>query len=508
MDSVKVFNDNVKSKLRELYTDINAIYECRPRITLPSGRVVAVNELEDGIKNAVPNYRETPMVIDVEPSITYEAVERVTKSLLSLSKSKESCCVKIIKISNFKNIMFKHAILENEKLRPPCFKIEVPACLPNTVQNINTGYIIDICTEIENYQVANGAIVRSARCYPQKKMVIVPQILTKDKNIVPQLCARDYDDSGPYTISMLNRTGDACTVFVYLYAYKCVLPHASLRFENHEDLESKVLKAKDSRPGRYIYNFSTGVLFDTGVVSDDKCRIDFSCFDVTKTGHDALLSARVVMDNLCVFFSTRKREWCDPKLFTISGLFRPGKDYIAPSIAQQSQYNTNTHGCVFMDSRMTLFTTAGTLNSRHLLINGSMFDLPKYKILKRARSAFVRDLYLLRSGTVSVKRFDEHEYNRDDLMLLYDYQVLTNDDDFVKRTYGKRNNESELFKCSNNSIKRTISSRLYKNMMLLTNHFVLQKTDELEDGSVSTTTSAATITTDIGEPSSKRPKLD
>lgn len=484
MSSNKVFSDNVKSKLRQLYADIDSVYECKPQITLKSGRIVTLSELENCIKNSVPNYRERSMDIDVEDSINYEAVETVIKALLNLPKSNETCCVKLIKVSNFKNVMFQHAKLEKgeNKLKPACFKIEVPACLPNTVQNINTGYIIDVCTEIENYQIAEGKIVKSTRTFTQKKLVIVPQILTKNKKLVPQLCARDYEDSGPFTISLLNKTGESSVIFVYLYAYKVVLPYAALRFKDHEDSDSKVLKSKDSRTGRYVYNLSAGVLFNTGSVSNDNRTIEFSCFDTTKEPardsqdiqRNTVLKTRVVMDNLCVFFSTRKREWCDSKLFTISGLFRPDKKYVAPIVAARSRYNINTHVCVFMESRMTLFTTDGTLNSRHLLMNGAMFDIPKYKLLKRARAMLVRDVFLLRTGCMLAKRMDSAKYNIDDLMLIYDYNLRLSDDaDFMKNYYSKRGNETELFNCSNSSIKRTISSRVYKNMMLLCEQFVL-----------------------------------
>lgn len=449
-------------------------------------------DLENAIKNAVPFCREWRMDFELtaEDAINYKAVENVTKSLLMLPKSADNCCVKMIKVSDFSNVKFQHAKLEGSgeaaKLKPACFKIEVPACLPNTVQNINTGYIVDIGKEMETYDIENGKIVKSTRAFTQKKLVVIPQILSRNRNIVPQLCARDYEDSGPYTVSLLNLSGEACTIFVYLYAYKVCKPSGSLRFVGGDDDKTKidkVLKPKDSRDGRYVYNLGVNVLFDSGHVSADKGKIEFSCFDGTKNNHDVLLEKRVMMDNLCVFFSTRKREWCNSKLFTVSGLFRPHNGYVAPLIAKGSEYNINTHCCVLLDSRMTLFTTEGKLNSTHVLMNGTMFDWPKYKILKRARSALIRNVYSLRSGYLAARRLNSETYDdMDALMLIYDYGFTLIDDAELKKYYNKRNDECSLFGYTNKTFKRTISSRLYKNMTLLINHFILKIVDDSVDG--------------------------
>lgn len=504
--SDRLVNDVVKSKLKELYTDTESIASCTPKITLDDGRVITLSELENAMKNAVPFCRERCMDFEVtkeDAGKFITSVENVTKSLLMLPKSDENCCVKLIKVTDFKNVKFQHAKLEGTgnaaKLKPACFKIEVPKCLPNTVQNINTGYIVDVGKDMAAYNIENGKIVKSVRTFTQKKLVIIPQILSKNKNIVPQLCARDYEDSGPYTINLLNVCGEACTIFVYLYAYKVCKPYGALRFDGKTDAtkNAKVLKAKDSQDGRHVYNLGVCVLFDSGTLSADKSILEFSCFDGTKANREILPEKRLVMDNLCVFFSTRKREWCNSKLFTVSGIFRPFKEYIAPTIARESEYNINTHCCVFLESRMTLFTTEGKLNSTHVLMNGSMFDLPKYKNLKKARSAMVRNIYTLRSGYLAAKRLDSNNYDDfDGLMLIYDYGLPLTDNADLKKCYSKRNDESALFGLANKSFKRTISSRLHKNMMLLINQFVLKQNGSTDDAAVSTTNDEDTITKD------------
>lgn len=513
MSEHKIFNDGIKSRLQELYPTVDSILACKPQVTLPDGRIVTLTDLENGIKNSVPFCREWRMDFELtaEDGIDYAAVERVTRSLLTLPKSEDNCCVKMIKVSAFDNVKFQHAKMEDSgkvaKLKPACFKIEVPACLPNTVQNINTGYIVDIGKEMENYDIDDGKIIKSARPVTQKKLVVIPQVLSKNKSIVPQLCARDYEDSGPYTVSLLNLSGEACTIFVYLYAYKVCKPSGSLRFgggDSDKAKTDKVLKPKDSRDGRYVYNLGVNVLFDSGRVSENKGKIEFSCFDGTKTNHDVMVDKSVIMDNLCVFFSTRKREWCNSKLFTVAGLFRPYKEYVAPLIAKGSEYNINTHCCVLLDSRMTLFTTEGKLNSTHVLMNGTMFDWPKYKILKKARSALIRNVYSLRSGYKAARRLDSKVYDDPNaLMLIYDYGFSLIDNAELKKYYNKRDDECALFDYTNKSFKRTISSRLYKNMTLLIDQFI-SKSEDVKDGVVATTPTTAVDTNEDKDTKTKR----
>lgn len=489
MSTKKVLNDTVKSKLDLLYPNTESILTCKPQITMKSGRVVTLDELEDGIKKSVPFCTERAMDIVVDPDISYETVENVSKILSKTVCAEDHGGVRIIKISSFPQVMFQHAKVDTAssgddkrcKLKPPCFKIEVPACLPNTMQSINTGYVLDIGQEMESFKIIDKKIIKSSQKCLQKDFVIIPQILSKDRSIVPQLNARDPSDSGPFIVNLLNRNGSACTVFVYLYAYRTRLPHALLRFEGSNDNEVSVLKSKDTRQGRRLYNFSTKVLFDSGTVSDDRQKLTFSCFDGTKADHSTPIAKKIIMDNMCVFFATRKREWCDPNLFTVSGMFKPNNKgfYIPPKIAKDSRFNKNTHSCVFIDSRIGLFSINGEFNSSYSLMNGFMFNMRNYRELKKARSAMIRHMYSLRSGCISLNRYKMPDIDRSALMRIFDYGILlSTDQEFMDNYYSIRDNEAKLFECSNSMFKSTISSRLYTKMLMLIERFVTDNDDE------------------------------
>jgi len=410
----------------------------------------------------------------VEPGLTGGNVLAVSKELLTLPKLQNgSACIRTIKVQNFDTVKFEPsriATKTGDRIMPPMFKVSVPAGLPNTAQNINTGYILEIPTVIEMREFIDGVITTGARPTAQKPFIIIPQVLCKNQKIVPSLQCRDADDTGLFTVNIYNRTGEACVLFIYLYAYQVSPAKGSLRYENANSTDIRILKSKDTRPNRQVYNLSVKSLFSHGEITQPCLR--FKCFDGTKPGHSELLPKTVVFDNVCTFFCSRKREWTDQKLMMVSGIFRPNGRSVLPIVSENSEFSINTHCCVFLETRSTLFTVDSQLEPLHLGMNGALFDIANYKELKKVRAVLVRDVYTMRTGARMSKRFDHTLYDRDLLMKIYDYGYMLAVHDKFSDIYDHASDHEYLFNNTSDNVKRTITSRIYKNFKMLATRFM------------------------------------
>lgn len=505
---VRIFNDVSRSRLSSVYQSFADIEACTPTVRVgdvfvtehPSSTAppTAANEGndddEDDVKftlkelqmkifDSVDYCRERTKEITVEPSITGACVASVTKELLNLPKLENgSACVRAIKVRDFEAVKFEHSRLEPAKsggfkVVPPMFKITVPKCLPNTAQNINTGYVLEIPVAVEKRQLVENRMITDAKPSSQTPFIIIPQIMCKNDDVVPALQARDADDSGPFTVNIYNRNGDPCVLFVYLYAYQVSPSKFSVRYENADNADIRILKSKDGKANRHVYNLAVRSLFAGTECEIEQPRLRLKCFDGTKPGHGELLKKTVLFDNVCTFFCSRKREWFDPNLLTVSGLFRPNGKSVLPVVAEQSEFSTNTHCCVFLETRSVLFSIPGRLGPFHLGINGSLIDTVDYKELKRARKSLVRDVLTMRTGARMCNRLvntaGRRYADRDVLMRLYDYGYQLSDDDKLEETYRNRDDEQWLFDNAKDTVKSAITARIYRNFIRLASRFFI-----------------------------------
>lgn len=479
----RCFNDASKSRLVDLYESFSHVETLRPTLSSDQvfpdqspGSVVKYTlcDLQKKIIDSVEFCREHTKDIVVEPGITGANVSAVSKELLTLPKLQNgSACIHTIKVQHFDTVKFEHSRIAktgDRRIMPPMFKVSVPACLPNTAQNINTGYILEIPTVVEMREFIDGVITKGARPTAQKPFIIIPQVLCKNQKIIPSLQCRDAEDTGLFTVNIYNRTGEACVLFIYLYAYQVSSARGSLGYENADSTDIRILKSKDTKPNRQVYNLSVKSLFSHGEITQPCLRL--KCFDGTKPGHSELLPKIVVFDNVCTFFCSRKREWADPKLMTVSGIFRPNGRSVLPIVSENSEFSINTHCCVFLETRSMLFTVDSPLEPSHLGMNGALFDIANYKELKKARAVLVQDVYTMRTGARMSKRFDSKLYDRDLLMNIYDYGYMLAVHDKFSDTYVHASDHEYLFNNTSDNVKRSITSRIYKNFKMLATRFM------------------------------------
>lgn len=483
--SAKSFSDMTKSKLSELYETYESIETCNPsiQVSAANNRRVSFVEIRQAIIDSMEYCREQTKHIDVEQSISGLDADNVSKLLINLPRNKDDyCTVNAIKIKSFSGVHFTPAQLVQPakktaapKMVPPCFRMEVPKCQPNTVQCLNTGYIFDITQRKIKHDVVGTQIVADPKCtLPQPSVVIIPQIRSKNPGFIPSIQARDAADTGPLTVTVYNRTGEAGTLAVYLYAYTVVLPAGLLVYVDNESAESNVLKPKDLKPGRHVYNLSSKSLFSEAIIDPkDNKMLTVRCFDGTKAGHDAVLDKKIQFNNLKTFFSSRKREWCNPDLFTMAGVFLPGSQSALPKVAAASKFNLNTHCCVFVENRITMYAVAGELNNSHLTMNGSLFNMPQYKELKKALTTSVRDINVLRMGAHRCRTKFDKKYEKEALMRIFDYHhSIAPNDKALDKYYANRDDEEALFKDSKIDIKSSLSANVFRRLKMLYRAFI------------------------------------
>lgn len=244
-----------------------------------------------------------------------------SKALLTLPKCDDHVVLRQTKFRHFSGVQFvpadrvskqqtssddKNQPRKDERIAPQLFKIKIPKCLPNTAQNINTGYILNILTGVGKTSMIDGKIyVHKNEPIVQKLFVIIPQIIISDTDIILSIQTRDAADSRLFMITVYNRLDQACMANVFLFGFLVRPPGGTARFLDNDMAEINVLKLNNLVPGRHAYNLSPKVLFDEATFSDIKSMIVL-CFDGTKSCHDDLLEKKVIFDGGCTAFKSRK----------------------------------------------------------------------------------------------------------------------------------------------------------------------------------------------------------
>jgi len=492
----RTFNEQTRSKLWDVYDNFQDVLNFQPSIRcdkisteeMPNETCVSksiddkrltLQKLQRKIIDSVDFCRDRTKQIEIEEEFDIKVTNEVFSELFSIQKQDKmnSSSVRVIKVQDFKSVLFVHSSVQKTKngifrLTPPMFTIQVPRCLPNTVQNLNTGYIIEIPQKIESRQILDGKIIKKTNTAElQEQFIIIPQISCLEPTIVPSLQARDADDTGQFTVNIYNRLGNECTIYVRLHAFTVVrMPTDCVRFVNGDSTDITAFKTKDTKENRFVYNLQTRLLFNEAEITKRCLRL--KCYDPTKSVHNNLLDKQLIIDNVTVFFSSRKREWTDPKLLTISGLFRPFGRSILPRVSKNSEFSINTHCCAFIKNRSVLFTVSGTLQPFHLCMNGALFDILNYKELKKAAGVLARDAKTMRTKARIIKQtFNEREYDEKLLMNLVDYEYQLHVDERFKNIYNKAEDHEFLFNNTSDTVKRAISSRMFNNFKFLASVF-------------------------------------
>ncbi|ATY70190.1 GrBNV gp22-like protein [Tomelloso virus] len=442
MAAKKVYSEQVKSKLDELYKT--------PKDVKNRRAVLNLYDVDITFEKIVNTVKNQPFIKTCQKSsqldltgLDFGKIDECISSIVNLPKSKETAVIEMVKVCDFPQVDFLHSgikTINNQK------KFAAPRCIINLSGEkidarlgvrINTGYIIKINTVEMGKAVQNGKIVDTKKG-SQPEIIIIPQIVSKHDGIVQCLYGRDAEDTGLLTINFTTtkELDTSRPLHVVLNAY---VVDRSLGIANIYNSESTtdLFKAKDNRTGRSIKNPKTKFVtpsFDTTSINGS---LLLDTFDSTKTPSAPFKNQKIKIDNSIVLFTSRKREWCDPKMLTSIGIYNTNSKKHYPGLVIKDldlDLKHNTHGMAFVKYKLTIFSIESGKTDKYYdcrILNGAFYDVPSY-------SDFNRDMRKVRSALIDLKKgaeicqsiVDKHagKYTMNDLLRIFDYDRSINDD--------------------------------------------------------------------------------
>lgn len=312
---------------------------------------------------------------------------------------------------------------------------------------INTGLIITIPPTCIGRDIVDGKIVTTQRV-SQEPFVIVPQITSvydagdHCTGIIPSMCVRDADDTGLFTINLTTRKDypKNLTLQVLLVAYSVDKPMERVSIVNPIQIEGKtsLFKGKDNLSGRAVKNPRIKFMVNDYELSDNKRQLQMATYDHKTLPILPLPHQTMGFKNIITLFSSRKREWMDRRLVTITGIFNPkNKTYANAHIVDGSLFQHNTHCLTFITNRVYLFSQRSEsvpLNAR--ILNGAFSDVPNYSMVNKRLRDCVSAMRGLFGGLLScknllaeIKKLGETnpEYNvitLEQLITMFDYDRI------------------------------------------------------------------------------------
>lgn len=457
--------NNKNSLISTLYSSVRHIETCEPHIKI-GDLSISASDLQKKMIASVPfhRYKQKSFNVLEDDRISVESVNNVVRAIQKLDRVDDptiTATINLVCVQQFKEVKFRNASMKEGKgFQPACFAINVPECLPNSVQCINTGYVINVPREAKRQYILNKELITESVETEQNVMcVLIPQIISsKDPHIVPQLIPRDIYDTGHFTFNIYNATGKPANVMIALFGCMVNIDTDGENANIKRTTNLSFVKAKDSVPqnGRFIKNYDVGVYYDLGTINTegDDTILKFELFDKKNEKRPKLENDYIEIKNLPTLISSRKREWADPNLFTLSGVFLGKKaQSCLPIVARNSKYTENAFCVTHLLARFNIFTKVTTVVEPHFtILNGSQITLPHYKELRRFRKKMIQIMQALRNAALACHNYDSTKYNDMDLLRIFDFgQPLfgTNVKKNVDKYYALRDNVEELKKINN-----------------------------------------------------------
>ncbi|UDM55344.1 gp22-like protein [Phenacoccus solenopsis nudivirus] len=372
-------------------------------------------------------------------------VYKVMEKVLSVEKCKRTSTVlSFIECKKFPQVTFTPTKIIKEKQNrviPPSLKFVIPpASSPNTMMRINSGYILDLKSMAREHKIENGKIVAGTRPTRQEYVVIVPQFVCSDSNVVPMPVVVDPTDKNIFYLVVNNSSTVESRVNVYFHAMlydSDVYSHIKPTEPNNK---IAILKARDSATcSRGIFNLKCKVMFNKMNMNRlDKHQLIAPLYDGSK--HTAIENGQYIKFDRCsAFFTTRRRNWYRSGVYAMPGYFAGNGDgtFISPVVHEKSVYNQNTHCVTLLTKRTNLFsehvrldsvTGKPKLNVGYTILNGANMDLPHYKdlVMNMRKASDVIQKLALDYEECRMFIAQNQQFNEYDLMLLRDHDVSLN----------------------------------------------------------------------------------
>lgn len=529
------WSNETKSCLSTIYSDHEALTQCAPVVTI-SGKTFTLEDIRKRLREqptvtVVPKNKQ--LVLDPPKLIT--AMTKLKNSLQRIPKLDDSIVIDLTCVQQIPGVKVFPAAPYGQQpkmvLLPPRITINLENFRehlhPMSGIRINTGYIVTIPTSTMGQALVNDKIVNTT-VGTQVDVILLPLLSVVHSNqIIPALCARDPDDTGMLTINLtigpdfdLDKLDAKKRILSFgLEAYRVINPMAQVTAHsapqstdpiNYDVVDDNIaiFKTKDSKLGRFVKN--------------PKAQLDLTTFDVTTQPKVVLIDmlnertpSKLKINNICTLFTSRKREWSDPDVVTMAGLFTTTslEHVVAPSVCKipitepaavvpvveasadapatpppLARKIINTHGITFIVGKVSVFSRTQPYEkiqkteAVHYL-NGAFHDISCYAVLyKQARHLFtsVKQLGLGARQVNNVVKADSNTYNKTKLMLIYDHHhtlPLT----MLRELYPK--NEMDIFRSKPSdtlALSITVSRAMHTLVQILySERFTAKELDEL-----------------------------
>ncbi|AQN78589.1 ACH96175.1 GrBNV gp23-like protein [Kallithea virus] len=481
MADKKIFNEETKSRLVDLYSnDFEKIVKQNASVNLYNNDVTYLKIQRSMAHQPDVEICNKSCLLDLD-NFDFNAMNRAAACLNLVPKSNETVVIEMCLVEKKPNVRFLHSnpsdVGKKNRLLPPRFVIDLDGfdIKPNQGVRVNTGYIVKIPQIAMGKSIKNNEIVNT-KMMPQLDVVIIPQIVSKHAGIIPTLYGRDAEDTGLLTINFTTTKdfNPKTSLQVVLNAYHCIRPINSANLINQENKTAVLFKPKDSRSGRWVKNPKIKFCADRFDLKTCPGSLLLDTYDHTKKPIEMYPDQKIKIANIITLFTSRKREWFNPKLVTFAGIYNPNdgsKNSHSGLIAGRSEIINNTHGVVFIKSKITAISVVGTFSEDCRIVNGSFSNLKNYDdIVKRTRQ-ITAALKGLSVGAKACRQIivKNPDIKIEDLLRVYDYHRSINAEDPQLNEKLKMSDE-KLFD-SRPSTQNAYSANIYKCLKILAYNF-------------------------------------
>jgi len=417
------FSEVVASKLEQLYPNgLQQMISMNPTI---SG--ISLDQFLDCIKKQ-PNISQVTKDPTLDTNkINDKDIKQFYTVLDKIPCGPVNAIIEATDILKFDNVKYRHSLVKNGKLQSPMFSVTLDVKEPYQSVCINTGYIVKIPMTVPDRVIEGDQVKTLPAMIRQENFVIIPKIMTnKGCRIIPSIYARDPEDTGYYTINFTLLEGHLTKVIVTLLAFSVVQTGNTLQLLDPEP-NTQIFKPKDMHSGRLVKNPRVKIGFDTAQLDDNEQRLVLKTFNGTVSPPVFYDKQRLTVQGESVLFTTRKREWMNPKMITLSGVFNINhvKDKALPRVSCTELPEKNTHCVVVINSRCALFSVKGDKVGRYRYLNGAFHNITNYEriiqALRNVLSITESIRFMALHQTHEIEKKPEMEQHVKQKMLIFDY---------------------------------------------------------------------------------------
>lgn len=435
MDS---FKERKNSCLEHIFPNLEDVHTNNPSAKIHSAnrRVDAKTMIEELVRSQPFFAKRTKSAGLRTDKMILAGVPRFYRALDGLRQGSYSTFIEFVRMQPFDGVKLYHSSVKNGRMMPPRMSIDIDEKLykaePGDSVRINTGYIINLPRIARERNCKDGKIVVANKATKQQDFVVIPIVVSNsDCVIIPCVTARDPDDTGLFTVNVTVVSGKLKSLRVMFTS--CLVEQNTDFVElSNPEPNAEIFKMKDTWEGRLVKNLKMKTDFGNSVQDEDGA-VSFRTYNSIVRPPVMYEKQRLTIRDHTVLFVSRKREWFNPDLVTLGGIYdgeEPGRS-VMPQVIKvgKAPPPKNTHCLVFVSAKASLFSEEGKSTNLFKVLNGAFIDHPAYSDLTKCMRQFINSSRSLSAGYDIAKQFaKKHDLDASKLLRLYDYHRYLIDD--------------------------------------------------------------------------------